>query len=206
MTYGKAQADNFFNTIAEHFEGDYGELPPVIDLEHRRTGISGECRVKCYRALLDRTAELWNQAPMIYTAGWYWDTYVHPYVGDWKYWEEHELWEADPPPDTPIKGWVDGGVVLQVALSSPLDGWKDPKGYQGKVDINETEDSWLAKHWQPIPPPNCEEEVTKALAAQKIIYEKEIARLQDENAQLQIDVYNQALDDVKGTINNMYKE
>jgi hypothetical protein len=168
VEYGKNQGDNFYNTMLDKFGGDPGEMNPAIDVESRRVGAwTGVKRVNCLRACLDRTAELWNKPVMIYTAKWYWNVHIHPYVGDWKYWEEHELWEADPPPDTPIAGWVNGGPLTQMALGTTL------PGFNTKIDIDEAEASWF-EQFLPAPPPvdDCKP------------YKDRIEELETENAQL----------------------
>lgn len=197
IAYGKAQGDNFYYTLKNKYGAEFGELPPVIDVENRYTGMAGgDKRVLMLRALLDKTAELFDQSPMIYTAGWYWDAYIHPYVGDWRYWEEYELWEADPPPDTPIKGWEENGIkakVTQVKLD-----WTPP-GFNTKIDLDETTQEWLDNNTgTPVPPPNCEEAVKKALDAQAVVYEAEIAKLK-------VSQYNLALNDVISCAENLKK-
>lgn len=167
VQYGKDQAKNMFNTIRDVFGNDYGELPPAIDVEQRYAGMAGgDNRVATLKACLEKTTRLWNKVPLIYTATWYWDKYIHPYVGSWQYWKEYDLWEADPPPDTAIKGWVDGGVVTQVLLDTTL------PGFNSGIDLNETTQEWIDSVTKPTapPPPECEME--------------------------KITAYNQALDDV----------
>jgi hypothetical protein len=155
------QADDFLRVIDERFQGDQGELPPVIDLENVHEWMALEEDLALFvRALLGRTAEIFNKAPMVYTATWFWDLYIAPYVGDWEYYEEYELWEADPPPDTPIAGWVDGGDVVQVALSKSI------PGFNTVVDLNETTQEWLNSHiGTPTPPepPDCDYMYDQAL-------------------------------------------
>jgi len=145
---GALQAQSFYDTIMNYFEGDFGELPPVIDVENVHEWMAlEEDMVTFLKALLGETKRLFGQAPMIYTATWFWDQYVAPYTGSWEYWKEYELWEADPPPDTPIAGWTDGGAVVQVALSKSIPGFNDV------VDLNETTKEWLDKHIGTSPPP-----------------------------------------------------
>jgi len=193
ITYGKENAQNFWNTCQEHFEGDIGEIPPTIDVESHWAGmVGGEGRVATLRACLEETEKLFGRVPLIYTARWYWDRYIAPYTGDWQYWKEHELWEADPPPDTPIAGWGNSCAIRQVALGKA---WA---GFNTTIDVDEVEDTWLAQYWKPTPPSDCTEAVEKALEAQAIIYEAEIANLKAENEALKTSEYNQALNDVIG--------
>ena len=85
---------------------------------------------------------------MIYTRGSYWDKYVHPYFVQLvpEYWKKYELWEADPPPDTSIKGWGDTNSIQQIVLDQPY------PGFSGGIDINETTQAWLDKFLKPEPP------------------------------------------------------
>jgi hypothetical protein len=155
--YGRDQAKNMFNGIKTKFKNDYGELPPAIDVEHRFFGMaSGLPRAKTLLGCLQKTEQLWGEVPLIYTAGYYWDKLVHPYFVQLvpEYWKYYELWEADPPPDTSIKGWGDTNAIQQIVLDQPY------PGFSGGVDINETTQEWLDKFLKPElppppPPPNC---------------------------------------------------
>jgi hypothetical protein len=145
---GEIAADDYLRVINESFQGDQGELPPVVDLENVHPNMALEEDLALFvRAKLERASEIFNKRPMVYTATWFWDQYIAPYVGDWKYYEEYELWEADPPPDTPIAGWVNGGAVVQVALSKTI------PGFNTVVDLNETTREWLNKQIGVTPPP-----------------------------------------------------
>ena len=76
--FGIQQAEYFFTSIMEKFGNDYGELPPVIDAEYRPL-YKNNYIARTIKAALERTEELWGRKPIIYTAGWYWDTWVYPY-------------------------------------------------------------------------------------------------------------------------------
>ena len=197
--YGEEQAENFYERMMHQFEEQKGELPPAIDVESRFAGMaSGEHRVICLRGCLDRTAELWNLSPGIYTATWYWDKYIAPYTGDWKYWEEHWLWEADPPPDTHIKGWGDTNAIQQVALD------KSVPGFNAKVDFNETTQAWLDSVSQAIPAPNnCDSEIKEALVEQ---YSELESRHLVEMVIAQKDAYNLAVADAVRVTSILKKE
>ena len=197
--YGEKQAENFFTRIEHQFEEEFGELPPAIDAESRFTGMcSGKDRVTCLRACLDRTAELWNVSPMIYTATWYWDTYIAPYTGDWKYWLDHDLWEADPPPDTDIQGWGKTNSIHQVKLDQAV------VGFNAKVDFNTTTQAWIDSRTfvEPIPD-DCESIVNIALANQKLQLEGDHLV---EIAVAEKVAYNAAITDGGQAIGNLKKE
>jgi hypothetical protein len=109
--YGENQALNFYHTMIEKNDpGNYGwgELPPCIDAENHFVGMANASqRALCFKVCLDKTEELWSRTPLIYTAGWYWNTYMHKEFEKLvpEYWKIYDLWEADPPPDSWIDGW-----------------------------------------------------------------------------------------------------
>lgn len=136
--YGELQAQNFYNTMKNENLPEYtgwGELPPGIDVENRFVGMAGgKKRAQNLKACLEETEILWDRVPMIYTATWYWDKYIHPWFVEIvpEYWKKYELWEADPLPDTKIAGWGNSNSIQQIALDVPY------PGFAGNVDINET--------------------------------------------------------------------
>lgn len=70
---------------------------------------------------------------MIYTARWWWDTMAKPYVQSQHGFYERPLWEADPPPTSPIAGEWATRAIRQIALDIV-----EP-GFNAGIDVNETE-------------------------------------------------------------------
>lgn len=176
---GKSQAYYFHNSITKRFGGDFGELPPAIDGEDRFLGmVTGKPLVHNFRACLEKTADLWNKVPGIYSAGWWWNKYIYPYLDGWKPWEEYWLWEADPPPPTPISGWGDEiGAITQVKLDTQMLGWN------AVIDIDQTTQEWIDKVLgvatpDPTDPPPVEEcGELKKRAAKVVLAAVEMAEL-----------------------------
>ena len=167
--YGKQQAENFFTTMEVKNLADvrgWGELPPCIDVEHRRLLMpSGYHLAMNLKTCLDETEAWWDKVPLIYTATWYWDKYMHVEFEKLvpEYWKIYDLWEADPKPDTTIKGWGDTNSVQQYELDF------DYAGYPGELDLDETTQAWIDSRSQTVPiPSDCDDEVNEALSKQKI--------------------------------------
>ena len=61
-----------FDSIVSRFGSDFGELPPFNDLEARllTTHAQGKPLVWSIRACLEKTEDLWNRLPGIYSAGY----------------------------------------------------------------------------------------------------------------------------------------
>ena len=155
--YGINQALNFYNTMRDENNADvqgWGELPPAIDMENKFIGMAGaEARALCFKACLDKTEELWDRRPMIYTAGWIWNSVMHDEFEKLvpEYWKVYDLWEADPPPDTDIKGWGKTNSIQQVNLDGYYPGYGS-----GAIDLDETTQAWIDKVTAVSLPPNPE--------------------------------------------------
>ena len=153
--YGKAQATNFYESMIKWNNPDsygWGELPPCIDVENRFVGMASNKQIALalYHCLLE-TEKLWGRIPIIYTASWFWDKYVHAEFVKLvpEYWKIYDLWEADPPPDTDIAGWEEKNSVQKIGLDGYYPGYGN-----GKIDIDETTQEWIDSRTNvPVPPP-----------------------------------------------------
>lgn len=169
ILYGKNQAGNFHGSMLKWNDPavtGWGELPPFIDAECRFVGMAGpKNRALNLKSCLDWTEDYWNRIPGIYTATWYWDTYMHKEFVKLvpEYWLKYDLWEADPLPNTRIAGWGDSNSVQQMKLDKPY------PGYIGELDLDETTQAWIdSRTKKPLPPPppsNCDGEVNLVLDA-----------------------------------------
>lgn len=197
--YGEAQALNFRNSMKTWNNPEkygWGELPPCIDVENRFVGMAGPVsRAKCLQINLEKTEELWGRVPLIYTATWYWDTYMHKEFVKLvpKYWEKYDLWEADPAPDTKIAGWGDENSVQQYKLDVPYPGYQS-----GGLDLDETTQAWINRRLEvPVPPPpsDCSEEIEKAI----VPYEAKIASQNEhiDNQDELIVIYETKLNEIR---------
>ena len=87
-----------------------------------------------------------QQECMIYSAGWWWDRWAKPYVQDRHGFYDKMLWEADPPPPTPIGEWGEPDVK-QVRLDIMV------PGYNAAIDENEATDEWFNSYVAETPAP-----------------------------------------------------
>lgn len=211
--YGKKQAENFHQSIIDHFEGDFGELPPCIDVESRFTGMAnGAGRALNLKACLDWTEDFWNVVPLIYTATWYWDRYMHTEFVKLvpEYWKKYDLWEADPLPNTTIAGWGDNNSIQQVVLDKEIKNFGLP-GTSTKVDFDETTQAWLDKVTGSIPTPDdCVAEVAKAVAESEAKCSALVDAMKEQH-QIEIglakkNAYNSGITDAKQAVKKLYKE
>ncbi|RLC81729.1 MAG: hypothetical protein DRJ03_19865 [Chloroflexi bacterium] len=163
--HGKNQAQFMYDTITTHFDGEYGELPPVLDIEDTKAP-AGDRTIKSIKACLLELERLFGRKPMIYTAGWWFDPRIKNSFSPEKYggWDiySYDLWEADPPPDTACGEWTESAIV-QYKLDASIN------GINAGVDFNETTQEWIDKVTiLEEPQTDCED---------CMIYEKEIERL-----------------------------
>ena len=110
------------------------ELPNVADFEDIRA-TPGLKLVDHMWATVQEIEQKFQQECMIYSAGWWWDRWAKPYVQDRHEFYEKDLWEADPPPDTPCGEWGEP-VVRQVKLDIIV------PGFNAALDENEATDEW----------------------------------------------------------------
>lgn len=132
---GIEQAEWFYSVYEQHFKPvSSAELPPVIDCEDKYA-LKGLRSLNNILYCLKRTEELWGRRPLVYSAGWWWDDYIKPYTTRTNLIYTYDLWEADPPPDTPIGYWNES-VITQVRL----DFMKE--GFTASIDENEALEEW----------------------------------------------------------------
>lgn len=118
------------------------ELPPVCDFEDTRATPSLKL-VDHMWAHVQEIEQKFGQECMIYSAGWWWDRWVKPYVQSRHKFYEKMLWEADPPPPTPIGEWGEPDV-RQVRLDIMV------PGFNAAIDENEATDLWFNSYTQPL--------------------------------------------------------
>jgi hypothetical protein len=132
VEHGIEQAEHFYETYISHFGN--AELPPCIDCEDVYA-TKGLRSLNDIISCLERTEELWGKEPLIYSAGWWWDSWIKPYSVSFHPIYDYPLWEADPPPDTPIGYW-DKSVIIQIKLD-----FAKP-GFNASVDEDEADLTW----------------------------------------------------------------
>lgn len=136
---GEEQARWFRKLYEDHFlPHGPAELPPVLDAEDRFSR-PGSRALRSLMSFLDHTESLWGRKPLFYSAGWFFDHHIKPYTTPAHRIYTYELWEADPPPDTPIGFWAESeSVIKQVRLDFPKE------GFTAQIDENEAQDEWYA--------------------------------------------------------------
>lgn len=154
---GAEQAEWFFSVYNQHYKpiGE-AELPPCLDAEDSYA-LKGLRSLRNLMAFLKRTEQLWNRRPIIYSAGWWWDTWIKPYTLFLHPIYSYDLWEADPPPDTPIGYWSESKIV-QVRLDFAK------HGFNASIDEDEAQKIWYNNQVGTLPPPgNTTKEKLEAL-------------------------------------------
>ena len=130
------QAEYFFDKCPAD-----AELPPVLDLEDGQASPS-LANVTRIRDLAAKVEELFGQPPMIYTAAWWWNTRVWPYLpaSGWNY-QKLDLWVANytqaVEPYMPL-GWGSWQVWQHIG------DWSAP-GFNAKIDVNRAKEDWFAQ-------------------------------------------------------------
>lgn len=207
VLYGKNQAKNFHDSMIKWNDPasfGWGELPPCIDVESLFVGMAGpKNRALCLLSCLKWTEDLWQRIPMIYTATWYWDRYMHTEFVKLvpEYWKIYDLWEADPLPDTDIAGWGKTNSVQQMKLDVAYPGY----GSNG-LDLDETTQAWIDSRTQSVPipiPDDCEDKINTALVTQKIQLEG------DHLVDLEVakkNAYNIAIGDSTQAVQKLHKD
>lgn len=138
-----AQAEHFFDTVVA--TGHIGELPPVIDIEDTNAAKGGATPAKV-KAIADRVEELFGKKPIIYTACWYWNTWVKSYaLGNNDLWTAHYKAKWLGNPCVPM-GW-DDWQIWQYSSKGRI------AGIQGNVDLNIAKDDWFNKYVSGEEPP-----------------------------------------------------
>ena len=131
--------------------GGYGGIPPVLDIEDRYASKNKTTVDKAWTQLQEMEQRSGREV-MVYSAGWYWDSWCAPFIPLSHPIYTKDLWEADPAPDTPIKGWPSGGVMTQVILDWRAPGFIDTAGNPGLIDISDV-DEVLFNEWVGFTPP-----------------------------------------------------
>jgi len=142
--------ENHAAWIADNLPKDLG-FPVALDFEDRGAikGLRSVERIAQWgRALHDAL----DGHIMIYTARWWWDSWIKPYDNAFSRhgWSPYDypLWEADPPPDSPIAGRWTKRAIRQVLLD-----WQAP-GFNAKIDVNQMEEDFYNKYAGGGPPPS----------------------------------------------------
>ena len=99
--------------VIEALDGDYGELPLVVDVEEPKAPRPWtDAMVSNLRWCLDILERFSRRRPIIYTAGWYWNAYLgeQPWASQYPLWLAWypKVWTPDLRP-TPPKHWVNAG-------------------------------------------------------------------------------------------------
>ncbi|MFZ4773948.1 MAG: glycoside hydrolase family 25 protein [Terrimicrobiaceae bacterium] len=89
-------------TFIEAMAGDWGELPPVVDVEDVNHAVPWTAQqVKDLKWFIDVLDRFTGVKPMIYTGAWYWDPYLK--LANWA--NQYDLWAANyvpAPTGTPV--------------------------------------------------------------------------------------------------------
>jgi len=146
--YHKAMLDN----------GGYGRIPPVLDLEDTRAPATLAAVDRMW-IMLQEMEQLSGREVLCYTADWIWRRWA-PYVQSRHGFYLRNLWEADPPPDTPEPGkWTkDKLVMIQVRLDF------NPGGFKEDIDESLARQDWwegLMAGQPPFPHATIEERVIR---------------------------------------------
>jgi hypothetical protein len=132
--------------------GGYGGIPPVLDIEDKYAP-KGKPTVDKAWAQLQEMEQLAGREVMVYSAGWYWDSWCAPFIPLTHPIYTRDLWEADPGPDTPIKGWPNGGIMTQTILDWRAPGFIDTAGNPGLIDLSDVPEATFNAWVGPTTPP-----------------------------------------------------
>jgi hypothetical protein len=126
-------------------------LPPVHDFEDK-AGVKGKAtgdRIQAYGYAFEQE----RKTTMVYTAPHFWNYWVGAY--EFKSWNPYskELWEADPPPDTPLPGkWKDYSVIqYKLDIAYP--------GFKCGIDLDYARNAWWDKYVMQHEEPTLEQKV-----------------------------------------------
>ncbi len=145
----KSQA-RWYKQISDEVGGP-GYFPPILDIEDPRASKSLDTAHKAWDTL-DEMEQLFGQEVMVYTANWWWQSWIEPFISSSHPFYSRVLWEADPPPPTRI-AWPDNKIVI---VQEVLD-WNAP-GFNAGIDVNVITDvNWYnglgGEEPNPEPPP-----------------------------------------------------
>lgn len=200
--WGKAQARFMYDSLMNKFGGQYngmGELPPALDLEDT-SAPKGRRSIQSIKACLNEIEQLFGREPIIYSAGWYFDQWIKPYYSPEKFggWDiySYDLWEADPPPDTPIGEWESGNIaIVQYKLDIK------EEGFNARIDVNQTTQAWIDSVTE-TQTTYTQEEVDQLLAEQK---EELLQRCEQEIKEEKTEAWNDALAAVSVEVDTLMK-
>ena len=144
--------------------GGYGGIPPILDIEDR-FAVKGKVTVDKAWVQLQEMEQLSGREVMVYSAGWYWDSWCSPFVPLSHSIYTRDLWESDPAPDTTIRGWPNGGIMVQTILDWRAPGFIDTAGNPGLIDISDVSEEVFNTWVGPVAPPVQTKTITLSLSA-----------------------------------------
>lgn len=155
----KATALRYHNAVMA--AGGYGGIPQVADLEDRYAP-KGKATFDKAWELIQEMDQLAGRETMVYSAGWWWDSWCAPWVSLDHPIYDRLLWEADPGPDTPIKGWPNGGDMVQTILDWYAPGFISTVGTALRIDISDVPEA-LFNSWVGSAPPgnDCQDKLNQ---------------------------------------------
>ena len=114
------------------------DLPPVIDLEDGQAP-KGLQNVNKIKILCEEVEQLFGKRPMIYTAAWWWDPWVFPYLPatGWNY-TAHDLWVANY--TAAAVPWLPRGFD-DWQMWQYIGDWAAP-GFNAKIDVDRVDEDW----------------------------------------------------------------
>lgn len=158
-SFWKAASDPVASAVRYHDAvmnaGGYGGIPPIIDIEDRYAPKSA-LNIENIWTQIQEMENLSGREVMPYSAGWYWDTWVAPWVPLSHPIYDKILWEADPGPDTSIIGWPDGGTMVQRILDWYAEGFTTTLGGPLRIDISDVPEAVYNQWVNPTSPPETE--------------------------------------------------
>ena len=143
----QGQAKNYKDVSDE--VGGPGYFPPIVDVEDPRAAKSLATANHAWNTV-EAVEQKFGEEAVIYTANWWWQSWIEPFIPDSHPFYTRKLWEADPPPPTRI-AWPDDMIVM---VQEILD-WRAP-GFNAGIDVNVITDlAWYngLSGDEPSPPP-----------------------------------------------------
>ena len=150
----RGQAD-LYKRISDEVGGP-GYFPPILDIEDPRSEKARSTADKAWDTL-DAMEQMFGEEVVVYTANWWWQSWIEPFISDSHPFYDRKLWEADPPPPTRI-AWPNDKIVI---VQNVLD-WNAP-GFNAGIDVNViTDEDWYnGLGGVAVPPDNDEYVVLK---------------------------------------------
>jgi len=123
-----------------HFTVTLGlTFPPIVDTEDTLS-YPGRLLAENLWATVQEVEQRFGKAALIYSARWYFDRWLKPWLPAGHPIYERDLWEADPPPDTAEPGHFHKPVGVQYKLDGSAPGWN------AKIDLDRFERTWYSKN------------------------------------------------------------